>query len=330
MPSTILSASTVPQTGPRRSIDTLIEEVYAGLQARTDSLAGRIGSQLAAFICRPGKMLRARFCLLLGAALGVDEKKTVACGRISELTHNASLLHDDCVDEASMRRGNPTPNALFGMRVGLLLGDLAFSQAMDEALDLSPTATRGLVDTVQEMTIGEIQEEFIRGSTQLSVESYMGIAARKTAALFEWCGRAMSDMSTLEHNPENPPRLGRLAGILLQIVDDIHDFTLDGNVAGKQQGQDIIAQRLTLPIVFALQDPGSKEEFLKLWRSVNPGSEGARELGAFLESRGHMQAARMKALEILGEMLKLSRSLPAKPEAAALTEFMEVMARREF
>lgn len=312
------------------TIDELLSQVREGLETRSRNLGGRIGEQLAGYICRPGKMLRARFCLHLGGALGVDDRSTVACARIAEMVHNASLLHDDVVDGAELRRGRPTPNHLFGSTVGLLLGDLAFSQAVDEALDVSPTAARGLVDTVREMTVGELQEEFLRDSVNVTMQSYLGIAARKTGALFEWCGRAMSAMSPLEHNPEDPPRLGRAAGILLQMIDDVHDYTLDSGTAGKTAGQDVLAKKVTLPFLLAMQSKSSAEKALALWRAAAESSDGPAVLAAFLRERGHIDEAKRKAQEIYQEMLAVAGGLPSKAGAKELTDFMEAMARRQF
>ncbi|MBI3549968.1 MAG: polyprenyl synthetase family protein [Elusimicrobia bacterium] len=312
------------------SIEELLGLVRSGLEARSRSLGGRIGEQLAGYICRPGKMLRARFCLHLGDALGVDEASSVACARISEMVHNASLLHDDVVDGAELRRGRPTPNAQFGSTVGLLLGDLAFSQAVDEALDVSPTAARGLVDTVREMTVGELQEEFLRDSVNVTLESYLGIAARKTGALFEWCGRAMSAMSPLQHNPEDPPRLGRAAGILLQMIDDVHDYTLDSGTAGKTAGQDVLAKKVTLPFLLAMQNKSSAGRALELWRAATSSQDGPAVLAAFLKERGHIEEAKTKAQGIYREMLDLAKTMPDAAGAKGLADFMESMAKRQF
>src|SRR5579885_2299731 len=122
-----------------------LARVRAGLEGRARRIEGRVGQELASFVSRPGKMLRSRFCLLLGGALGVPEEKAEASARALELVHNASLLHDDCVDEATLRRSYPTPNALFNIPTALLLGDLAFSQGLEEAVDISPNAARLLV-----------------------------------------------------------------------------------------------------------------------------------------------------------------------------------------
>ena len=311
-------------------LEASLDRVREGLEARARLIAGRIGERLAGFVSRPGKMLRARFCVHLGAALDVPAPQAEACGRVAELVHNASLLHDDCVDEATTRRGRATPNHLFGATTAILLGDLAFTQAMDGALALSVPATQGLVEAVREMTVGELQEEFLRGSLSVTEDSYYGVAARKTGALFEWCGRAMSDLSPLDHDREAMPELGRTAGILLQVVDDIQDYTLAGVVSGKDPAKDLAGSRLTLPALLALRDPETTERFTALWRDGASRPEAASELRRLLEEHGHLEEARAKARELLERMLVLVRALPSAAEGRAMAGFIEAMARRQF
>ena len=311
-------------------LEDSLERVRAGLEKRARRISGRVGEELASHVGRPGKMLRARFCLLLGAALGVDQEKAEGAARAMELVHNASLLHDDCVDSAEHRRGLPTPNAMFGTTVGLLLGDLAFSQGLEEAIDISPNAPKLLVTTVREMTVGELQEEFLKGSIEVSEAAYMGVAARKTGALFEWAGSVLSDLSPFPHEQSDPPRLACAAGILLQLVDDIHDYTLPENVTGKDQAQDLANRKLTLPCILALQDPKARAPFLALWERAGKGEAGHPDLADFLKKGGFIEATRAKGRELVASMLTLCSHLPCKSEARDLSLFVEVMARREF
>jgi len=308
-------------------VEDSLARVRSGLESRARRIEGRVGSELAAHIGRPGKMLRARFALLLSGALGVDETKAEGVARAMELVHNASLLHDDCVDEAELRRGHPTPNKVFGTTVGLLLGDLAFAQGLEEAIDISPNAPKLLVTTVREMTVGELQEEFLKGSTSVCVDAYMGVAARKTGALFEWAGAVLSELSPFPHEQADPPRLACAAGILLQIVDDIHDYTLSERVSGKDEGQDLQNRRLTLPCIYAISDEASRSEFLALWDAPNP--EAAR-IARFLKDRGHIRKTREKGRQLVDSMLAMIGNLPCKAEAKELAFFVEIMAKREF
>lgn len=302
-------------------VEDSLTRVRAGLENRARRIEGRVGQELAAFVSRPGKMLRSRFCLLLGGALGVPEDKAEAASRALELVHNASLLHDDCVDEATLRRSYPTPNAVYNIPTALLLGDLAFSQGLEEAVDISPNAARLLVTAVREMTVGELQEEFLKGSVDLSVDAYMGICSRKTGALFEWAGAVLSELSPFPHEQSDPPRLASAAGILLQLVDDIHDYTLPERASGKDEGQDLKNRRLTLPCLYAVSDPG----FLPLWEAGD-----AAGLAKFLKDGGYVQRARDKGRELTDSMVAMIKKLPCKAEATELAFFVELLAKREF
>ncbi len=311
-------------------LEESLDLVRVGLEKRALRISGRVGQELAAHVGRPGKMLRSRFCLLLGSALGVDPEKARAAARAMELVHNASLLHDDCVDLAELRRGRPTPNGVFGTNVALLLGDLAFSQGLEEAVDISPSAARYLVTTVREMTIGELQEEFSKGSIDLSVDAYLGIASRKTGALFEWSGSVLSELSPFPHSLADPPRLASGAGILLQIVDDIHDYTLAEDVSGKDRAKDLAGRRLTLPAILALRDPDVKKRFLTIWDSFGKDDAAASKLAELLDSCGAVEESREQGREIVRSMLKLCSGLPCRPEGEELAHFIEIMAKREF
>lgn len=308
-------------------VEDSLTRVRSGLESRARRIEGRVGQELASHIGRPGKMLRSRFALLLAGALGVDQEKAEGVSRAMELVHNASLLHDDCVDEADLRRGHPTPNKIFGTTVGLLLGDLAFSQGLEEAIDISPNAPKLLVTTVREMTVGELQEEFLKGSVTVTVEAYMGVASRKTGALFEWGGAVLSELSPFPHEQSDPPRLACAAGILLQIVDDIHDYTLTERVSGKDEGQDLANRKLTLPCIFAIQDQVTRGEFLALWNESKP---DAAKIAKLLKDRGHIQQTRDKGREIVDSMLAMIEKLPCKAEAKELAFFVQIMANREF
>ncbi|MBI5596366.1 MAG: polyprenyl synthetase family protein [Elusimicrobia bacterium] len=310
------------------TLDGSLDRVRSGLERRVAALGGRVGDHLASYVGQPGKLLRARYTLLLGRALGVEPPTAESAARAVELVHNASLLHDDCIDEGLLRRGVPTPNALFGDRTGILLGDLAFTQGMAEAALISAEAVRSLVEAVQEMTVGELQEEFLKGSLNVSAEGYYGVAARKTSALFKWAGRVLSEESPLEHDPDGPPRLGVAAGILLQIVDDIHDFTLSEAVAGKAPGQDLHNGRLTLPGILAMDDDASRARWTALWGSRQPAA--LDDALALLGERGHLDAARAEARRIMEAMLPWVDALPVRAPAGELREFMTLMFRREF
>ena len=312
-------------------VETSLARVREGLDRRIASLGSRVGDHLAEYVGRPGKMLRARYALLLGRALGVEPRIAEHVARAIELVHNASLLHDDCIDEGLTRRGIPTPNARFGDRTGILLGDLAFTEGMAEAVQIDADAVRSLAKAVHEMTVGELQEEFLCGSLNVSIEGYYGVAARKTGALFGWGGEVLSKHSSHSHTEGEPARLGTLAGILLQIVDDIHDFTLPEAVAGKAPGQDLHNGRLTLPGILAMDDQDSREAFTELWGRASKDNNAAHaEVMRIFENGGHLDASRTLARGLMDEMLPMVDRLPVTDVAGELRQFMELMFKREF
>ena len=305
--------------------------VRSRLQSRALRVSGRVGTELAELIAANGKLLRARFTLLLGEALGVPEEAREHAACAIEWVHNASLLHDDCVDEATLRRGLPTPNAVFGRSVALLLGDLAFSQGLEEAQEISQDAANSLVSAVREMTIGELQEEFLRGSTAISKEAYLGVASRKTGALFEWVGQVLAGLSPHELKESDPARMGLSAGILLQVVDDILDLSQNAQRLGKKPGQDIAQRQISLPLVYAFEDSAIKARFEEAWSK--PGEmldADIARLARLIMDSGAVKKARMTASELLASILSAARALPQRPSALRLLSFVEEMAVREF
>jgi octaprenyl-diphosphate synthase len=312
------------------ALEESLSRVRSAMGRRIARLGERVGDQLAGYVGRPGKMLRSRYALLLGAALGTPAEQTERAACAVELLHNASLLHDDCVDFAELRRGEGTPNGLFGSTTGILLGDLAFAEGLDEAFELSGSCARALIDTAREMTAGELQEEFLRGSLHVSVEGYYGIAARKTAALFEWTGAALSELSPRPHRREDPPRLGRAVGVLLQVIDDVHDFTLDRETAGKERGQDFVLGKLTLPCLLALDDRALRPRFLALWERSPRDRAAVDAVVSLLEEGGCLAGARKAARGLRASMDPLLAGLPARDAVPPLAAFLDAMLTREF
>jgi octaprenyl-diphosphate synthase len=305
--------------------------VRSRLKARALRVSGRVGTELAGLISANGKLLRARFTLLLGEALGVPEEAREHAACAIEWVHNASLLHDDCVDEAALRRGLPTPNAVFGRSVALLLGDLAFSQGLEEAQEISQDAANTLVSAVREMTIGELQEEFLRGSTAISKEAYLGVASRKTGALFEWVGQVLAKLSPHELKDSDPARMGLSSGILLQVVDDILDLSQNARRLGKKPGQDIAQRQISLPLVYAFEDASIRARFEEAWSKPGeiPDAELARLSRLAIDS-GAVKRARATASELLASILAAARALPRRPGALRLLSFVEEMAARDY
>ena len=201
-----------------------------------------------------GKRVRPALLLLSSRLLGHDGDEEVTYGAVVELIHTATLIHDDILDHASLRRGQPTLNHLWGNNLTVLLGDWLYTKAMQMALAHNQIEViQRLCDATLKMTEGELLALQRLGAVDLSVEEYFEIIDRKTAYLFS---AACSIPSLIP--PARPEagqvlaRYGRALGTCFQLVDDLLDFTARETELGKPVLSDLKEGKLTLPLLLLL------------------------------------------------------------------------------
>jgi len=201
-----------------------------------------------------GKRVRPALLLLAARLLGHDGDEEVTYGAVIELIHTATLIHDDIIDHASLRRGQATLNNLWGNNLTVLLGDWIYTKAMQMALSHGQIeVVRRLCDATLKMTEGELLAFQRLGVIDLSVDEYFAIIDRKTAHLFA----AACSIPTLIQplRPDAAPfldRYGRALGICFQLVDDLLDFTARESELGKPVLSDLKEGKLTLPLILLL------------------------------------------------------------------------------
>ena len=198
-----------------------------------------------------GKRLRPALVLLSGKACGQLQKKHLVLAAAVELIHTATLIHDDVLDEATLRRHLDTVNARWGNEVSVLLGDylLARSICLVTALDDSYASQR-IGEASRIMCEGELRQVESRGDFGLTEEQYVDIIAAKTAALCACCCRLGAHCSGAERDLEEAlAQYGRQLGIAFQITDDVLDVQGDEAIAGKSLGTDLAKQKPTLPLI---------------------------------------------------------------------------------
>ena len=172
-----------------------------------------------------------------------------------ELLHTASLVHDDVVDEASERRGQPSVNASFKNRLAILVGDYILSTSLFEISKcFDPRMTTCLAELGQTLSSGEVQQQQNISDSSFSIDAYYEVITKKTAALFEACCilGALS-VNASEEDIAKVREFGKNLGIIFQIRDDIFDY-YDSKEIGKPTGNDMREGKLTLPILFVLND----------------------------------------------------------------------------
>ena len=218
-----------------------------------------------------GKRLRPALTMLCAQMCGDDPHQphphAVKCAAAVELTHTTTLLHDDVIDDASVRRGKPAANLIWGNETSVLVGDFLFAQVFVAA------SREGLVNTMllplavatSEMCAGELMETQMRGDLEMSEEQYLEIISLKTAALTD-CACRLGGLA-LNADEEAIKRLGRYGydvGMAFQIVDDVFDIVSTQNRIGKPVGNDIREGDITLPMLRAMQKGSEAErQFLR-------------------------------------------------------------------
>jgi geranylgeranyl pyrophosphate synthase len=250
-----------------------------------------------------GKRLRPLVLLLAGRAFGSDRSTLVSAGAGVELLHTASLVHDDTVDRAGMRRGRPTLNSVLPSGAVILLGDFLFAQsAMLAAATNSPRVVSIFASTLSDICDGQLREMFLAHRLDQSREEYERRIFGKTASLFA----GSAEMGAVIGNaPESAVqalrRFGSDVGMAFQIVDDILDLREGTNQLGKPTGHDLTQGTVTLPtIIYASSLTGSSDAAARLQAvvsgEVNEPSEVERVAEEIRDS-GALEAAMDEALE---------------------------------
>ncbi|OBF09688.1 nonaprenyl/(2E,6E)-farnesyl/geranylgeranyl diphosphat synthase [Mycobacterium sp. 852002-10029_SCH5224772] len=215
-----------------------------------------------------GKRFRPLFTVL-SAQLGPhpDAVDVTIAGAVIELVHLATLYHDDVMDEAEVRRGTPTANVRWGNNVAILAGDYLFATASRLVSRLGPEAVRLIAETFAQLVTGQMRET--RGLTGAAegadpIEHYLKVVYEKTACLIAAAGRFGAMFSGADADQvERLSRLGGIVGTAFQISDDIIDIDSDSHESGKLPGTDVREGVHTLPMVYALREPGPEAARLR-------------------------------------------------------------------
>lgn len=198
-----------------------------------------------------GKRLRPALLLLSAKACGPITQDHIVLAAVMEMIHTATLIHDDVLDEASLRRHRQTVNARWDNEASVLLGDYLFARSMCLASRLESTfASRAISDASRMMCEGELRQVGRRGDFALREEEYLEIVSGKTAALCACCCRLGAHHAGADPEVrEALGRFGQLFGIAFQITDDVLDLCGNETVAGKSLGTDLNKQKPTLPVI---------------------------------------------------------------------------------
>lgn len=228
----------------------LLVEERMRAQADIDSHPD-LGLALEQLLSAGGKRVRPTIILLAGNMLGADSDKLVTLGAAVEMLHTATLVHDDLIDGALLRRGMPTLSSKWSPAATVLTGDFLFARAARLAADIDniPLMKR-FAETLAIIVNGELTQLFAAHGV-ISRENYYQRIYAKTASLFEMCGLSAAMVGTEDESIHNALKTyGYEAGMAFQIVDDVFDFSSEQEIIGKPVGFDLLQGLVTLPAIY--------------------------------------------------------------------------------
>jgi geranylgeranyl pyrophosphate synthase len=314
----------IQHQAPRRDLYALIEDFF-----RTRFTTGNelITEAVNRMLAAGGKRIRPRFTLLGAQTAGADPEAHLPLAAFMELIHVATLIHDDVVDNAQLRRGVNATAVDFGNRISVLAGDYLFAWIFKNVTaDYAHPIPHILSATLADITDGEVLQLRALGNLDLSVEAYVEIAGKKTATLFA----ASAACGALAGGA--PPEIvgavrafGFAYGIAFQMQDDLLDLTADEASIGKPVGNDLREKKMTIPVIFALS--GADRDFrADLERYYDGGDESPERLAgvvAGIERHGGLATTRAAVAEYVGRAkaaLAPLGNIPARAEFFAIAD----------
>ncbi len=219
-------------------------------------------SQIAGHILfSGGKRLRPLLMVLSARLCGYDGNYEKTFSTIFEYLHAATLLHDDLVDEATLRRGKPAAHSIWGDAIAVLVGDFLLARSLSIAAETNrPDVIKVVAEITENMSQGEIHQLMKKGCIDLTEKEYMEIIRRKTAVLFQGTCRVGALISGVSKEKEDAlAGYGFNLGIAFQMVDDLLDYSQDTTAIGKKVGADLKEGKLTLPVIYSLRSADAKD-----------------------------------------------------------------------
>ncbi len=277
-----------------------------------------------------GKRVRPAIVLLISRATMQDRDITPRHRRLAEITemiHTASLVHDDVVDDAELRRGIATVHSSFGTRVAVLAGDFLFAQSSWYLANLDNLeVVKLLSEVIMDLAEGEIQQGLNRFDSSLSVQAYLEKSYYKTASLIANSSKAAGILSEVSAElAEDLYGYGRHLGLAFQVVDDILDFTGSTEGLGKPAGSDLKGGNLTAPVLYALEEKPYLEVLIE--REFSQEGDLEQALALIEESKG-IERSRELAANHARQAVAHLQALPPSDSRQALIDLADYVVSR--
>ena len=267
-----------------------------------------------------GKMLRSKLILKIA---GVNEESIKLCA-VVEMIHAASLLHDDVIDEADTRRGQPSVNALYDNKTSIMFGDILYSRAFTELSQMDKKVAYYVSNAVTLLSIGEMLDVDLTNSFNTSYEKYFDMIYKKTASLIEASAKSAAIIAGL--NEEKYALYGKNLGLAFQMIDDILDITQDSVTLGKPAMLDFVEGKVTIPYLLLHERIEDKTKLESLYKKELTQEESSWIKEQMIKTNA-LNDSILQAKTIGNEAIKAVKD---EDNSQSLVIIMKAMIEREF
>jgi octaprenyl-diphosphate synthase len=310
-----------------RKIDREVEGALSSRIALIEEIGGHS-------LLGGGKRLRPLFFILSCQLCGSEEEKLYRLSTIFEYIHTASLLHDDVLDNANIRRKKPSANQLWGNHAAVLEGDFLYSKAFCVAVESDNVAFLKLItETTTRMAEGQILELLHTNDWNLDKETYKDIISAKTAVLISAACAGGGILSRADERAVcSLTKFGYLMGMAFQVMDDLLDYTSSQAVFGKPVGKDIREGKITLPLIYAreVMEDEEKRQAQNLLEQETPSEEGYRHLMNLICRNSILERVRSEAEKYVDEAALCLDGFPDSPAKENLQELNRFIIERHY
>jgi octaprenyl-diphosphate synthase len=256
----------------------------------------------------------------MSGALGYSGEQRFNLAAVIEFIHTATLLHDDVVDESTLRRGRPTANESFGNPASVLVGDFLYSRAFQMMLDARDMRVMEiLADATNVIAEGEVLQLMNMHDATLEEAAYLRVIRSKTAKLFEASTRLAAVLAGASDAVEAAcATYGQALGTAFQVIDDVLDYAGDANETGKNLGDDLREGKTTLPLILAMQR-GRPEQAALIRAAIEAGDASQLDrIVAIVRETGSLDATRTAAANEAQRAIDALAAMPSNPYTAGL------------
>ncbi len=282
---------------------------------------------------RKGKQMRPMFVFLAANLCGGISERSYRAANLIEMIHTATLVHDDVVDDASKRRGFFSINALWKNKVAVLVGDFLLSKGLQLAAKHKDYDFLEIISEVtKEMSEGELLQIEKARRLDIKEEIYFEIIRQKTATLIAaCCATGASSAGASEDEVEKLRLLGEKIGISFQIKDDLFDYESSISLIGKPVGIDIKERKMTLPLIYALNNSSKKEKrwMINVVKNCNEDQKMVTQLIQKVKASGGIEYTKKKMYEFRQEAIDIISTYPNTPSRQSLIDLILYTTERD-